>query len=113
MGPKPRLNDMGRERAIANPNVIRRTASRAWPSEQGIGCRPVRCGLVPMALHPLDLCFEKRDPVGQLVLGIWGEILGCEEARGIAFAAGEIEVIHFAQHRNIRRLLSMRLVGSC
>ena len=48
-----------------------------------------------------DLGLEQGNPLFELFDRIGAEILRCEEARGIAFAAGAIIVVH--QEANIAR----------
>jgi hypothetical protein len=102
---------MVRLRAIANPKGGGGGASRGTAAEQGVGRGAMPGGFVTMGPDPGDFGFEKSDARVQFVLRIRRKVLGSEPAGGISFGPWQVVFFHFAQHRKLARLLSMRLLA--
>ena len=85
---------MGPGRAIATLKCKVRPLPSTRLAKQRIGCGAVRGGFVVMRFDAGNLCFKQSHAFIELVLRIWGQILGGEAARGISLDAGQIVVFH-------------------
>ena len=87
-------NDMGRRGANASGSEpVRGPSTRLSRFEQLVGESAMACSLAVLSPDALDLGFEQRNALQQLVLRIGVERFAGQPARGISAHPGEI-VVH-------------------